>query len=343
MIRSLAAENFTIIAKEERFTFAEGLNVVIGENASGKSHLLKLAYTLAAISHEALPVRPDKEAFGRMVGRKLLRVFRPGGLGRLVHHGSGECRVGIGFTDPGCGYAFSFSSRSRKDVQLDEKPRNFVPNPVVFLPTREILSIWSGFAALYQHHDLGFDATYFDLARALEAPPLPFGRLKPFHSTLNRLETLMGGSIHLEKEHFVLKSSQGGTMEIDLIAEGIRKLATLYHLIRNGTLQKGSQLFWDEPETNLNPRLMRPLAEILMELAQKGVQLFLATHSLFLLRELEILSMKKIYRDLPQRYITFDLTAGGVAVVQGDRIEEVEPIVSLDESLAQSDRYLEME
>ena len=343
MIRSLTVQNFTIVSEEERIAFAKGLNVVIGENASGKSHLLKLAYTLATISHEAVPVGPDKEEFGRMVGRKLLRVFRPGSLGRLVHHGREKCRVEITFADPAYDYAFHFSEHSRSDVHLDEKPQSFLRTPSILLPTREILSLWPAFTTLYQHHDLGFDATYFDLARALKAPAQPASALKPFHSLLHRLESLMGGSLHYESQHFVLENDGGDTMTIDLVAEGIRKLATLYHLIRNGTLREGSLLFWDEPETNLNPRLIRPLAEILMELSRKGIQVFLATHSLFLLRELEILSMSKDYQTLPQSYITFSLAGGRVAVAQGARIEEVEPIVSLDESLSQSDRYLEME
>ncbi|WP_292657324.1 hypothetical protein, partial [Nitratifractor sp.] len=73
------------------------------------------------------------------------------------------------------------------------------------------------------------------------------------------------------------------------------------------------------------------------------VQIVLATHSLFLLRELEILSQEQRYASVPRRYITFSLKGGTVTAVQGDRIEEVEPIVSLEESLEQSDRYLEME
>lgn len=132
-------------------------------------------------------------------------------------------------------------------------------------------------------------------------------------------------------------------MAIDLVAEGLRKIATLYRLVDNGTLRKGSLLFWDEPETNLNPRLLRPLVEILDELCREGVQVFMATHSLFLLRELEILSMKEPRGASPQRYIAFEPKGDGIAVAQGDRIEEVEPVATLDESLEQSDRYLEME
>lgn len=36
---------------------------------------------------------------------------------------------------------------------------------------------------------------------------------------------------------------------------------------------------WDEPEANLNPELYPLVAEILLELQENGVQIFLATHS----------------------------------------------------------------
>lgn len=41
--------------------------------------------------------------------------------------------------------------------------------------------------------------------------------------------------------------------EFNLVAEGIRKMVLLWQLVKNGTLEKGSVLFWDEPEANINP------------------------------------------------------------------------------------------
>jgi AAA15 family ATPase/GTPase len=47
-------------------------------------------------------------------------------------------------------------------------------------------------------------------------------------------------------------------------------------------------LFWDEPEANLNPRLVTLIAEILRRLANGGVQVFLATHDYLLSSELSL-------------------------------------------------------
>ena len=41
MIRSLEVKNFTVFP-EAQLHVAEGLNVIVGENATGKTHLLKL-------------------------------------------------------------------------------------------------------------------------------------------------------------------------------------------------------------------------------------------------------------------------------------------------------------
>jgi len=40
-----------------------------------------------------------------------------------------------------------------------------------------------------------------------------------------------------------------GDLDVSLVAEGYRKIATLYYLLRNGSLTKESILFWDEPES----------------------------------------------------------------------------------------------
>jgi len=47
-LNSLRLKNFTVFSELD-ITFSPGLNVIIGENATGKSHLLKLGYALAHV------------------------------------------------------------------------------------------------------------------------------------------------------------------------------------------------------------------------------------------------------------------------------------------------------
>ena len=67
-------------------------------------------------------------------------------------------------------------------------------------------------------------------------------------------------------------------------------MGLLWLLIQNGTLLDGSALFWDEPETNLNPRLVQSIVRILLELQRAGVQIFLSTHDYVVLKEFDLQS-----------------------------------------------------
>ena len=75
-------------------------------------------------------------------------------------------------------------------------------------------------------------------------------------------------------------------------AEGIRKVGILSRLMRNRRLTPagGCVLFVDEPEVNLHPKAIIVFAEMLHEFAQSGIQVFLTTHSYYLLKRLEQLA-----------------------------------------------------
>ena len=101
------------------------------------------------------------------------------------------------------------------------------------------------------------------------------------------LQTAIEGKVTVKNEEFFLRNRQGN-LEFSLLADGIRKLALLWLLIQNGTLQSGAVLLWDEPETNLNPKLFGTLMDVLLELQRTGVQVFLATHDYVILKELDL-------------------------------------------------------
>ncbi|KAA0890663.1 AAA family ATPase [Pusillimonas sp. ANT_WB101] len=51
MLKSLSTRNLTVFQDVE-LNFAPGLNVIVGENGCGKSHLLKVVYSVMAASAE---------------------------------------------------------------------------------------------------------------------------------------------------------------------------------------------------------------------------------------------------------------------------------------------------
>jgi predicted ATPase len=128
-----------------------------------------------------------------------------------------------------------------------------------------------------------------------------------------------------------------GKMEISLVAEGWRKVAMLAYLAANGSLTDKGILFWDEPEANLNPRIMTGVARTIAELADRGVQVIVATHSLFVMKELSHL-VEKSGKALPARFFAFRQEGSEVAVEEGELLEDIQTITALDEVLSQDDR-----
>ena len=89
---------------------------------------------------------------------------------------------------------------------------------------------------------------------------------------------------------FVAES--GRQYSSSMTAEGFRKIGILHRLLSNGVLSPGSSgpLFWDEPESNMNPKLMKLLVQVLLELARNNQQVILATHDYVLLKWFDLLA-----------------------------------------------------
>jgi predicted ATPase len=115
----------------------------------------------------------------------------------------------------------------------------------------------------------------------------------------------------------------------------------LSRLIATGALLDKGYLFWDEPEANLNPRLIQSVARSILDLSGSGIQVFIASHSLFLLREIEILLASDAYKSVKARFFGLHRElASAVTVLQGASVADIGSIAALDEELRQSDRFL---
>ncbi len=77
-------------------------------------------------------------------------------------------------------------------------------------------------------------------------------------------------------------------------------------------------------------------------LCEHGVQIVIATNSLFLLREIEILQADRNKKQPAARFFGLMPTQDGTTVMQGNHIDDIGNIAVLHESLLQSDRYLAM-
>ncbi len=345
MLKSLSIKNFTVFESAD-LKFARGLNVVVGANGTGKTHLLKLPYAVMAMSADEGRKRtepPTKTVLQTRVAEKLFSVFRPEDrLGRLVHRqrGRNRCDVNMAFGEPGTSLAFRFSSLAKSGVSIERAPSAWQDKPPVFIPTRELLTIYPGFVPLYETRHLEFDETWRDTCLLLGAPTLRGPRETTVANLIAPLEEQLGGRVVLDRNgRFYLKAS-AKNMEMPLVAEGWRKISMLVRLISTGSLLDKGCLFWDEPEANLNPLLVREVAKVILGICEAGVQVFVATHSLFLLREFEIL-LDGEFDAVSQQYFALSRSDDGVRVSQADDVGDVDPLLLLDEDLGQSDRFMD--
>jgi hypothetical protein len=268
-----------------------GVNVILGANSTGKTFAIKALYAaLKGLGSEAPPGAPPRE----LLREKLSGVFRPddGDVRRLVSriHGKATGRLRVEFDDraplratisTAGKQAISSLDFPKPERQQDGQARPDLDIPALFLPSREVLAMYEGFVAAYTQRELAFDETYFDTAVALSAAALRGPRPGQLRAVVERLEGELGGKIRLEGPRFYLHGKRG-RLEAQLLAEGLRKVASIVHLIANGALRQGGILIWDEPEANLHPRLAEVVVDCLGALAEGGVQILIATHDYLL-------------------------------------------------------------
>jgi hypothetical protein len=156
-----------------------------------------------------------------------------------------------------------------------------------YVPVKEMLANAPGFVALYERRDMHFEEVYRDIVLRAQLPITKGPKDPERKRLLAILKREIEGSVVLRANEFFLKNRQG-SLEFTLLAEGVRKLGLLWLLIQNETLLRGSVLFWDEPEANLHPPIIRKVVEILLHLQQLGVQVFIATHDYVVLKELDL-------------------------------------------------------
>jgi energy-coupling factor transporter ATP-binding protein EcfA2 len=290
ILRSVSLKRFGLFS-HETLEFSPGINVIIGRNGCGKTHLLKLLYTLvkecgtSGINGGVL----ETDKLDHRLARKLAGVFRPEGdhIGRLVQRGAGRRSAEVAATFTGGGKCrFKLSSLDKVSEARTDVP---TLQEAAFLPSREVLALYEGFIAAYQKRELSFDETFYDLCVALSAGPMRGPRLGLHGSLVEPLEEEIRGKVSLEGGRFYVKGADGG-IEAHLVSEGWRKLASLAQLILNGGLTRNGFLFWDEPEANLNPRMIVRISETLLRLANQGIQVFVVSHDYLLTTRLSLAS-----------------------------------------------------
>lgn len=336
MITNIEFENFTAFEKLQ-LSLSPRVNVIIGSNGTGKTHLLKAIYGLGLMAGGKYPDRSD-EGFAASASGKFLRIFstEDDRVGILSSKGvQSPTRLRLVNSDEAA-VEVTFGARSQ---YLEFASGTAEPQPAdtpVYIPTKEVLSLVRGIR--HPEHDRAtvemiFDDGYVNLAELLVQPGfdektsalLEDPRLS---NVIRDLVSLVGGRYRAKidggfdfqpgryeekakpttdsgeekskaqiakvyqdstQTRFVPNGAQA--FPTGMTAEGYRKIGVLHRLLCNGSISPGKTgaLLWDEPESNLNPKLMKKLVQVLLELSRNGQQIILATHDYVLLKWLDLL------------------------------------------------------
>jgi ABC-type ATPase involved in cell division len=283
-ITHIKVDNFTAFSNLDE-SFSTGVNVIIGANGTGKTHLLKILYAACAVT--------VGEDIDKGFALKLRNVFNPyeGRMGRLSRRQTVSVKTKVVVTrQGGARITAEFSNHTSKpeDVSVTgEATWKKDSLTSAYIPVKEMLAHAPGFLATAAKREIAFEEVYVDIIKCAFLPKLKGAVDGARQRLLTALQKAIDGKVVAKGEHFFLKNKQGD-LEFTLLAEGMRKLALVWLLIQNGTLLSGAVLFWDEPEANLNPALMGEVVEVILELQRLGVQVFLTTHNYVLLKEFDL-------------------------------------------------------
>ncbi|WP_206836297.1 AAA family ATPase [Marinobacterium iners] len=291
-IKEFELENFGPLKKVHGQSLGS-LNLIIGANSTGKTFLLKALYMMLR-SQEETGRGDDPRDFDEVLSEKCYWTFQVDKLGDLVRRGAGNRLKARMVQDDNCALVIDFGQDTTK--RITPVHNNLGPREAnsVFLPPKEVLSLAKVIIKSGLHDKaFGFDATYTDLVLALQKPTQMGRNYDAFKQSRISLEKMFQGRIEFDAGNDSWVYRKGNSrFSIHSTAEGIKKIAILDTLLGNRYLSPDSIIFIDEPESALHPKAISQFLDILAVLAEKGIQVFMASHSYFVVKKLHLLALQ---------------------------------------------------
>jgi len=291
-INKIEIINLTVF-EDITIDLTEGINVFVGENGTGKTHLLKLIYAIILLQK----VTPTKVQDLRDHSNVAKSLFNSSEAMTLLRNKSS-----IGYCTVSCdNNPLIFQLTPQNDTYFKDevitkneglgKIANLeeIAGNIVFIPAKDMLTHSKGLLEMAKKHskDMPFDRTLLDVIEKsrqwkLDNTPDIAKNVIPV------LESVIEGKIVVENNAFYVEKSNGERIDFSYEAEGIKRLGLLWQLLMNESITRNTLMLWDEPEANINPKLIPVIVEILLELSRNGVQVLVATHDYILAKYFEV-------------------------------------------------------
>jgi len=287
-VNRVELKDFLVFKGEFAADFCPGVNVLIGGNGTGKTTLLKVMY---GVINSKLPkcfyTRNMKDDVS--FGKGNINIYD---TGALIKFEQGEFNLDASASAHTLNGTIKRTGMEMPNYTIFGNPSNG-SGQTIYIPEKDILSNSPGLLPWkYERPTIPFDDTLIDI--------LAKAQLHPKNEISNealcaRIREIIGGEVAYDNdEFFIIKDKDHSQVAFSKEASGHKKFGLLWKLIRNGLLESGSILFWDEPENSLNPELVPVLVDILLELSRGGVQIFIATHDYNFARYFDVRKDKSV-------------------------------------------------
>lgn len=287
-IESIELRNFTVF-KNFKVNFSKGINIIIGENATGKTQLLKAIYADVEISKsknidDISKYFKSANVNERFFVKQLKPLFLEVRASNINNKSDKQYLMGkLNLNINGINSTFESDDECSYEISYPSQEIN-----CTFIPAKDMLTHSKGLVSMAdKFNEFPFDKTLIDIIKIagqwqLKEPPKIALKILPI------LEKMMNGKVVIENEEFYVKKNNGEMVNFAVEAEGLKKIGLLWQLLMNENITENSVLLWDEPEANINTKFIPDLVEILIELQKSGLQIFLTTHDYIFAKYFEV-------------------------------------------------------
>ena len=297
MLNKLEINNF-LSFEDLEVDFSPTINVIIGENSTGKTILLKsilFLYGLLPYFHDQKIEKADSQQF---VIDLMKQTFDPRSeIIRFFNDNSdGKANLKLDFESNNNWVQVIIDNKIMAEYSKGSGMKN--KYPPVFIPSKELMFLLPDLRKVANDYKHSLDSTVIEIIEKITMLDLQDNRLSELSRLIiSKIEKIVGGKFFVDNNLAMMFTNQGHAQNSNIksaaiMAEGFQELGVLSRLLETGTIIPGESgpLLWDEPAKNLNPKLMRSIAEITIDMARCNQQVILSTHSFVLMHWFKILS-----------------------------------------------------